>query len=451
VYLTGSHTWNNFQDWDAVQPARPFDFDRYLDFLESHGHNLIRLYVWEQRAWFPGDAAKVLIAPLPWLQTGPGLTLDGEPRFDLHQLDPEYFARLHDRVARAGARGIWVSVMLWNGWSIEDKRQTAGNPWRGHPFNGENNVNGINGDANGDGQGREIHTLAVPEVTAVQKAYLAKVVETLRDQENVLYEISNESDPESIPWQYEMIRTLHELERGQANRHPVGMTSPFPPLSGRDDALYASPADWISPHLGAKEREEPPPATGGKVVVYDTDHLWGIGGDTDWVWKTLLRGSQSLFMDPCVTRVADGFPTWSATDSAALPAPCPVSEYEDVRRAMGWAQALASQLDLARLEPAPEACSTRYCLVAPGKEYLVFAPVAHRRRRRWLGFLGPRFCTEPFDLDLSAARGSVELEWIDAERGVRIPAGSVPGGGRIQLRAPFAEDALLHARVEAPN
>ena len=341
--------------------------------------------------------------------------------------------------------------MLFNGWSIEDKRETPGNPWRGHPFNAENNVNGIDGDANGDGQGREVHTLANPAVTVLQKAYLAKVVETLRDQENVLYEISNESNPESIPWQYEMIRTLHALESHQANRHPVGMTSPFPPLPGRNDPLYDSPAEWVSPRLAPREREDPPAATGDKVVIYDTDHLWGIGGDTDWVWRTLLRGSQSLFMDPCVTRVADGFPTWSADDPAVLAAPCPVSEYEDVRQAMGWAQLLANQLDLARLAPAPEVCSTRYCLAAPGQEYLAFAPVAHRRRRSWLGLLGPRVCTEPVTLDLSEAKGRVDLEWIDAEHGTRVPAGSVTGGGRIELRAPFVADALLHAHVEAPN
>src|SRR5262249_18441782 len=158
----------------------------------------------------------------------------------------------------------------------------------------------------------------------------------------------------------------------------------------------------------------PPAATGRKVVIYDTDHLWGIGGDSEWVWKTVLRGGQSLFMDPCVTRIADGFPTWSADDSGALPAPCPVSQYESVRPAMGFAQALANRLDLADLAPAPQACSTGYCLVNPGVEYLVWAPMTHQRRCVWLGFLGPRVCNEPFDVDLSAARGRVDLEWIDA-------------------------------------
>lgn len=38
----------------------------------------------------------------------------------------------------------------------------AGNPWQGHPFHRSNNVNGVDGDLNGDGQGPEIHTLKAP-------------------------------------------------------------------------------------------------------------------------------------------------------------------------------------------------------------------------------------------------------------------------------------------------
>jgi hypothetical protein len=180
VYLTGSHTWNNFQDWGLTDPPRTFDYAAYLDFLERHGHNFIRLYVWEQAAWFPGTEKKVTISPLPYLRTGPGSALDGGPRFDLTRLNPAYFQRLHERVQSAGKRGIYVSVMLFDGWSVELKGEKVGNPWRGHPFNRENNINGIDADLNGDGEGKEAHTLMNPKVTALQKAYVRKVVEDPR-------------------------------------------------------------------------------------------------------------------------------------------------------------------------------------------------------------------------------------------------------------------------------
>lgn len=53
VYLTGSHIWNNFHDGmgpgsDCVETPERLDYDAYLGFLEDHGHNLIRLWRWEQ-------------------------------------------------------------------------------------------------------------------------------------------------------------------------------------------------------------------------------------------------------------------------------------------------------------------------------------------------------------------------------------------------------------------
>lgn len=40
------------------------------------------------------------------------------------------------------------------------------------------------------------------------------------------------------------------------------------------------------------------PANGHKVILSDTDHLWGIAGSREWVWKSFLRGLNPLFMDP---------------------------------------------------------------------------------------------------------------------------------------------------------
>ena len=53
VYLTGSHTWNNFLDggWEAINYTNPytFNYDGYLDWMQARGHNFIRL-------WTPDNA-----------------------------------------------------------------------------------------------------------------------------------------------------------------------------------------------------------------------------------------------------------------------------------------------------------------------------------------------------------------------------------------------------------
>ena len=71
-------------------------------------------------------------------------------------------------MVRAGERGFYVSVMLFNGWSIHNKGE--GNPWDRHPFNRENNVNGIDGDPDARGEGSDVHTLRVPAITRLQEA-----------------------------------------------------------------------------------------------------------------------------------------------------------------------------------------------------------------------------------------------------------------------------------------
>ncbi|GIX02540.1 MAG: hypothetical protein KatS3mg112_1477 [Thermogutta sp.] len=132
VLLVGSHTWNNLVDMGRSDPPEPFDFEAYLDFLERYGHNFIRLWTWDSTLWDTranGRWGKDYIhhvAPLPWARTGPGTALDGKPKFDLKQFNPAYFTRLRERVSMAGRRGIYVSVMLFEGWGLFHGNRRAG-------------------------------------------------------------------------------------------------------------------------------------------------------------------------------------------------------------------------------------------------------------------------------------------------------------------------------------
>ena len=164
-----------------------------------------------------------------------------------------------------------------------------------------NNVNGIDGDANGDGVGKEVHRSPTSQVLNVQEAYVRKVLDTLHDLDNVLYEVVNEAIPESVPWQYHFIRFIKQYERDrQYAAHPVGMTFfQLGEFGGGDNAtLFDSPADWISPGGYTKYARNPPVADGRKVMLLDTDHIHGIGGDQDFVWESFFRGYNPIYMDP---------------------------------------------------------------------------------------------------------------------------------------------------------
>jgi hypothetical protein len=416
VYLTGSHTWSNLQDNGTVDPPATFNYTAYLDFLTTRNHNFFRLWAWEQSKWTAEIAAAYWIAPGPFKRTGPGVALDGKPKFDLTQFDQVYFDRLRSRVQEAGARGFYVSVMLFDGWSVATKGGfELNNPWRGHPFNAANNINGINGDTNGDGLGLESHTLGNSTMTAHQEAYVRKVIDAVGDLDNVLYEISNESDPSSKTWQYHMIQVIRSYEAAKPKQHPVGMTPMWP--GGVDADLYASTADWISI---TGSIDAPITADGSKVSISDTDHLCGKCGDVPWVWKTFTKGHNPILMDGYDgAAIGLGAATYNASD--------PI--WEAIRKNLGYARSYAQRMDLAGAVPHGDLVESEpigYCLAKPGSQYLVFVP-------------GGGSVT----LDLSAVTGSLNVEWFNPATGVATPAGTVTGGPLRTLTAPFSGAAVL--------
>ena len=415
IWLTGSHVWENFQDRGTTSPPPAFDFNAYLDFLQARNHNFIRLWNWEQARWAPWTTGDDYSSPMPYNRSGPGTALDGAPKFNLDQFNQGYFDRLRARVIAAGNRGIYVSVKFFEGWSIDNVGKGPGNPWPGHPFNGSNNVNGLNGDANNNGQGEETHTLAVPAVTARQEAYVRKVIDTVNDLDNVLYEIANESGsvlPGATDWQYHMIDYVHGVEGGKPKQHPVGMTFQYP--NGNNAALFNSPADWIAPNEAGGYKDNPPAADGSKVILSDTDHLWGEGGDRSWVWKTFTRGLQCLFMD-------GGIETFPATNDWR----------ESARLAMGQARSYADRMDLAAMTPRGDLSSTGYALAHPGVEYLVYQS----------GSGG-------FTVNLDA--GTYSVEWMNPSTGALSSGSAAPASGSTSFNPPFGGDAVLYMKSTVP-
>jgi len=53
--------------------------------------------------WDPWAAGHVAVGPLPFARTGPGKALDGQPKYDLTQINEEYFTRLRTRAGRESA------------------------------------------------------------------------------------------------------------------------------------------------------------------------------------------------------------------------------------------------------------------------------------------------------------------------------------------------------------
>jgi hypothetical protein len=418
VYLTGSHTWPNFQDGGVTDPPKRFAWTAYLDMLQAHHLNVIKLWRFEQTKFSSETPGDFYLEPSPYLRTGPGVALDGKPKFDLRRFNPAYFDRMRQRIIDARKRGIYVSIMLFDGWSIERKlNKRVGNPWMGHPLNAANNINAVDGDTNHDNAGAESHTLAIAAVTKLQEAYVRKVIDIVNDLDNVLYEVSNEDrgTTAALAWQYHMIDFIHQYESKKPKQHPVGMTALWP--GGSNAWLYSSNADWIAP---SGSLHDAPAASGTKVVLNDTDHLCGVCGDVAWVWKSFTRGTSPMLMDPF-----DGM--WPI---ASVPYEVSDRRWNEVRTNMGYARSFADRMNLLAMAPHGELASSGYCIANPVRtnpEYLVYLPTGGS-----------------VTVDLSASPEALTVEWFLPTTGRTIPGATIMGGTSRRLAAPPGPSAVLY-------
>jgi hypothetical protein len=454
VYLTGSHIWNNFHDGmgpgaGCGETPEQVDYQAYLKFLKDHGHNFIRLWRWEQfKSQAAGGSYHLCMAPQPWARTGLGTARDGKPKFDLQTFDRAYFDRLRDRVIAAGNQGIYVAVMLFDGWALH--LSPAPDNVAGHPFHVANNVNGIGINSIVDYQVLPLD----PRVQALQETYIRKVVDTVQDLPNVLYEVANESsgggsvdrqfaemlglgDPpewgDSTEWQYWVIDVVKRYEQQMRyDPHPIGMTMQFPVSDQTrvNDPLFNSAADWISPgyddeiFTGGRHPmapgspashwfENPPASNGRKIVITDTDHYAPGKGDALWAWKSFLRGHHPILMD------------FGIIDGVNLPEPSPpYAAFEPARYAMGDTLRYADRMNLIDMVPRGELSSTGYVLANPGQEYLV---------------LQPGETADPFTVTLEA--GTYSVEWYSVTTSETKEAGklTIESDGSVRSTAPFTE------------
>jgi hypothetical protein len=103
--------------------------------------------------------------------------------------------------------------------------------------------------------------------------------------------------------------------------------------------------------------------------------------------------------------------------------------WDPVRRNMGYARRLLERMDLNRCVPHGELCTSTYCLANPGSEYVCYVPAG--------GHEG---------LDLWDAPGTFAVEWLEPATGRPYEGGTLRGGRRQALRAPFEGPAVAYVR-----
>jgi len=432
IYLTGSHTWNDFQDWGTDGSPEPLDFAAYVKMLATHNHNFTLLWQTELPA-FRGlpmrttNSPDFTVTPQPWPRTGPGYGSDGKLKFDLTKFNPAYFDRLRDRVQQLNFAGIYAGVYLFSGeWLL--RFRFSGD---GYPFTGTNNVNGID-DGGGTGSVTMSETNAI---TSVQDAFVRKVIDTLNDLPNVLWIVSQEAPPQSAWWNDHLISLTRAYESIKPLQHPIG----YGVLADNNDAtIMNSDADWIAPAA----RISPTRSCGSghpgcKVNINDSDHSYfGMWNDTaqanrNYFWINFTQGNQTLFMDPYVVFYPRQKRNLCLSPVHGIGS-APDRRWENVRATMGYIRAYADRINLAAMIPRADLSSTGHALASVASadsEFLVYSPSGGN-----------------FTVNLSGVDGTLAVEWMDPAKGSQTKGASVRGGTSRAFRPPFTGDAVLYLR-----
>lgn len=435
IYLTGSHTWNTFQDWGTNDSIQPLDFNAFVKMLAAHRHNFTLLWTTELPTFhgLPSTATAppdFCVTPFPWQRTGPGNASDGKLKFDLTKFNQPFFDRLRERVQQLNAAGIYAGVYPFTGEFLLRFRFSGD----GYPFTGSNNINGID-----DGGGTKSVTMTEPNAfTAIQDVYVRKMIDTLNDLPNVLWIVSEEAPSKSVWWNNHLIALIRDYEAGKPLQHPIG----YGVLEDNKDAtILNSDADWIAPAA----RISPTTSCGTghppcKVNVNDSDHSYfGIWNDSpqtnrNYFWINFTNGNQTLFMDPYVVY-------YPREKRNLCPLPVngiskePDARWENVRATMGYIRDYADRINLAAMTPQGKLSSTGHALATTNALHSEILVYAHSGGT--------------FTVDLSGASGPYAVEWMNPATGAKSLSEDVSGGATKTFSPPFSGDAVLYLRLNA--
>jgi len=393
VFLRGSHTWNNVQAFTQPQ----FTFQQYSDFEKSIGANYLRL--WDQTG--PNSDGTIPDAQLPYQRAADG-------KFDLTKFNQAFFDQLKADVQYAAQNGQYVSVQLVpaGAWNTQDPILNAS----------------VNEQGVGNGSPDD------PNLQQYEKAFAAKVLDTIGQQPNVIYEVANEANYISqVSWEQSMVTYAKSYQASHGLlQQMVGITAPGIWSGTQTDinnALESSNADWISPS-GTSFQTTPTSAAamGTKPMIVDTDHTESTNvTDQSWAWRLLTSGDSLAYMDDMAgSGLTD--PVYSGSYTSAE-----ISQRDVVRQGIQETASAVSKFDLNGMLAQAGLSTTGYALADAVKgEFIVFAPNGGQ-----------------FGVDLSGASGALNAQWVNIASGSVTAAGQVNGGSYHTFTAPDAADALL--------
>jgi hypothetical protein len=406
-----------------------FNYGKYLDTLAADKLNLTRTFTGGAYVEPAGafSIAQNTLAPkpgrffCPWARSPQPGYAQGGNKFDLSRWDEAYFKRFRDFIEKAGQRGVVVEVNLFCPFYDESQ-------WKLSPFRTNNNVNGVGAVAR-----TNVYTLdRHGGLLEFQERLVRKLVEELKDYDNLYYEICNEPyfGGVTLAWQHHIADVIVEAQRNHP--HPKLISQNI----ANDKARVSNPHPAISIfnfHYAT------PPATVAmnwdlNKVIGDNETGFRGTNDTPYRiegWEFILAGG-GLFNNLDYSFVAgheDG--------TFVYPAKQPGGGSPAFRRQMRVLCDFINSFDFVRMRPDRSVIHsslpkgvTAYALAEPGRAYALYL-----RSSRGLP-----------TLDLNLPAGDYQVSWLNPLDGGNLKSEAVThGGGVLRLTLPAAPADLALA------
>jgi hypothetical protein len=403
---------------------RAFDYERYLATLQADGLNLTRVFsgaYCEQPGAFKIAANTLAPAPgellCPWARSDTPGYANGGNKFDLTRWDPQFLQRLTDFVVDAGNREVVVEVVLFCPF-YEDAM------WQLSPMNAANNVNGI-----GQAARTEVYTLKHKNLLAVQEAMVRRIVEALKNFDNIYYEVCNEPYFGGVTedWQDFIVRIITDAESDLAVRH----------LIARNIANQSKTVEDPNPHVSVLNFHYAKPPT-AVIENYALDRViaddeTGFAGD-ERVRPYRLEGWDFIMAGGAIYDNLDYSFTVGHEDGAAE-IDAPGGGGRTLRRQLAVLRRFIEGFDFVQMRPDDSVIKAK-----PPKGVTV--RVLSRFGQAYAIYINGSGLTElPVDLP----PGQYKAEWVNTRTGNVDRTESLAGGqGKHTFQVPkYAEDIAL--------
>jgi hypothetical protein len=318
--------------------------------------------------------------------------------------------------------------------------------WKLSPLNAKNNVQGV-----GNVAFNEVLTLKEAALTAVQEAFVRKIVTELKDFDNLYYEVCNEPyirNEASLEWQWRMTDVIVDAESKFPARHLISwnianhkgeVKDPHPAVS-IFNFHYARPPVAVDTNYGLN-----------KVIGMNET---GFDGTTDATYRT--QGWDFLFAGGALYNNLDySFAVGHEDGSFGVPGSDPGWGSGKLRSQLGILRTLMESMPLTRMAPAPsfveagvpEGASAR-ALAAPGDTYAVYL----HHGKVLSGYqpsyaVGTRKQSAKLRVNLPAKKYVVEW-WNPREGMMKATMAFDHAGGSRELQTPaYSEDLAIRIRA----